>query len=126
MVAKSHLPGSPLTLFLGSLIFNTLLNVVVFAPFGGRELIGRIADTSGDSASAESGSGGSGGREDGGPDGRGGRAGDGVGGRDGGGRDGGEAPARASGATGAGFTAVATGEGRSGSVAVTTLTCTAR
>ena len=110
VVAKSHLPGSPLTLFLGSLIFNTLLNVVVFALFGGRELIGRIADTTGESAG--SGSGGSGRREGGGPDAGGGRA---------GGRDGGEAPARASGATGAGFTAVATGEGGGGSVAVTTL-----
>jgi len=109
VVAKSHLPGSPLTLFLGSLIFNTLLNVVVFALFGGRELIGRIADTSGESAGSGSGGGG---REGGGPDADGGRA---------GGRDGGEAPARASGATGAGFTAVATGEGGGGSVAVTTL-----
>lgn len=41
VVAKSGLPGSPLTLFLGSLIFNVLLNTVVFFLFGGRELLGR-------------------------------------------------------------------------------------
>jgi di/tricarboxylate transporter len=44
VVAKSNLPGSPLTLFLGSLIFNVLLNVVVFFLFGGRELLGRVAE----------------------------------------------------------------------------------
>ncbi|GAA5157759.1 SLC13 family permease [Pseudonocardia eucalypti] len=43
VVAKSGLPGSPLTLFLGSLIFNVLLNGVVFFLFGGRELLGRQA-----------------------------------------------------------------------------------
>jgi di/tricarboxylate transporter len=125
VVAKSHLPGSPVTLFLGSLIFNTLLNVVVFALFGGRELIGRIAGSAGDAAEAgEGGSGGGsgdgGGRGDGGRDG-GGRQGGGVGVGDGGGDRGEGAPARASGATGAGFTAVATGEGSGGSVPVTTL-----
>ncbi len=46
VVAQSNLPGSPLTLFLGSLIFNVLLNVVMFVLFGGRELLGRVADTS--------------------------------------------------------------------------------
>lgn len=45
VVAKSNLPGSPLTLFLGSLVFNTLLNLVAFFLFGGRELIGRVAET---------------------------------------------------------------------------------
>jgi di/tricarboxylate transporter len=44
VVAESQLPGSPLVLFLGSLIFNTLLNVVMFFLFGGRELIGRVAE----------------------------------------------------------------------------------
>ena len=116
VVAKSHLPGSPLTLFLGSLFFNTLLNVVVFALFGGRELLGRIADTGsapGDPTEPGSGGGVGAGGAAGGP----------AGGREGGGRGAGEgAPARASGATGAGFTAVATGEGSGGGAApVTTL-----
>jgi di/tricarboxylate transporter len=44
VVAESDLPGSPLVLFLGSLVFNTLLNVVMFFLFGGRELIGRVVD----------------------------------------------------------------------------------
>ena len=44
VVAQNDLPGSPLILFLGSLIFNILLNVVMFFLFGGRELIGRTAD----------------------------------------------------------------------------------
>jgi di/tricarboxylate transporter len=47
VVAQNNLPGSPLILFLGSLVFNVLLNIVVFLIFGGRELLGRIADTSG-------------------------------------------------------------------------------
>jgi di/tricarboxylate transporter len=46
VVAQNNLPGSPLILFLGSLFFNVLLNIVVFALFGGRELLGRRADTS--------------------------------------------------------------------------------
>jgi di/tricarboxylate transporter len=53
VVAKSNLPGSPLTLFLGSLIFNTLLNVVVFFIFGGRELLGRVATVETASAATE-------------------------------------------------------------------------
>jgi len=44
VVAKSNLPGNPLTLFLGSLFFNVLLNVVMFVIFGGRELLGRVAE----------------------------------------------------------------------------------
>jgi di/tricarboxylate transporter len=44
VVAGAGLPGSPLILFLGSLVFNTLLNVVMFFLFGGRELFGRVAD----------------------------------------------------------------------------------
>jgi di/tricarboxylate transporter len=47
VVAQNNLPGSPLTLFLGSLVFNVLLNTVAFLIFGGRELLGRVADTSG-------------------------------------------------------------------------------
>ena len=43
-VANSGLPGSPLILFIGSFVFNTLLNVVMFFLFGGRELIGRVAE----------------------------------------------------------------------------------
>jgi di/tricarboxylate transporter len=44
VVADNNLPGSPLFLFIGSLVFNVLLNVVMFFLFGGRELIGRIAE----------------------------------------------------------------------------------
>jgi di/tricarboxylate transporter len=44
VVAESQLPGSPLILFLGSLIFNVLLNVVMFFLFGGRKLLGRRAE----------------------------------------------------------------------------------
>jgi di/tricarboxylate transporter len=44
VVAESGLPGSPLILFLGSLVFNVLLNVVMFFLFGGRELLGRKVD----------------------------------------------------------------------------------
>jgi di/tricarboxylate transporter len=46
VVADAGLPGSPLILFLGSLVFNTLLNVVMFFLFGGRQLIGRVAEES--------------------------------------------------------------------------------
>ncbi|WP_232666225.1 SLC13 family permease [Pseudonocardia sp. TRM90224] len=44
VVADNNLPGSPLVLFLGSLVFNILLNVVVFVIFGGRELLGRVVE----------------------------------------------------------------------------------
>lgn len=44
VVADNNLPASPLMLFLGSLVFNVLLNVVMFVLFGGRELIGRRAE----------------------------------------------------------------------------------
>jgi di/tricarboxylate transporter len=44
VVAEAGLPGNPLILFLGSLIFNILLNVVMFFLFGGRELFGRVAE----------------------------------------------------------------------------------
>lgn len=59
VVAGSGLPGSPLTLFLGSLIFNILLNVVMFVVFGGRRLIGRRAEPEpADPEAAEVGAGG--------------------------------------------------------------------
>jgi di/tricarboxylate transporter len=44
VVAESQLPGSPAFLFFGSLIFNTLLNVVMFFIFGGRQLLGRVVE----------------------------------------------------------------------------------
>lgn len=44
VVAGAGLPGNPLFLFLGSLVYNTLLNVVMFFLFGGRQLIGRRAE----------------------------------------------------------------------------------
>src|SRR6185312_14280313 len=44
VVAQNDLPADPLFLFLGSLVFNVLLNLVVFFLFGGRELLGRVAD----------------------------------------------------------------------------------
>jgi di/tricarboxylate transporter len=44
VVADAGLPGNPLILFLGSFVFNTLLNVVMFFLFGGRQLIGRAAE----------------------------------------------------------------------------------
>jgi di/tricarboxylate transporter len=44
VVDGAGLPGSPLVLFLGSFVFNTLLNVVMFFLFGGRQLIGRVAE----------------------------------------------------------------------------------
>ncbi|OZM83963.1 SLC13 family permease [Pseudonocardia sp. MH-G8] len=44
VVDAAGLPGDPLVLFLGSLVFNTLLNVVAFFLFGGRQLMGRVAE----------------------------------------------------------------------------------
>jgi di/tricarboxylate transporter len=44
VVADAGLPGSPLALFVGSFVFNLLLNVVMFFLFGGRQLIGRVAE----------------------------------------------------------------------------------
>jgi di/tricarboxylate transporter len=44
VVAQNDLPGSPLFLFLGSLVFNVLLNIVMFFLFGGRKLLGRRAE----------------------------------------------------------------------------------
>jgi di/tricarboxylate transporter len=75
VVADNNLPGSPLFLFLGSLVFNLLLNIVVFLVFGGRELLGRVAEPESETVTAEV-------SQKGGP---------------------GAAQARTSGATGAGF-----------------------
>lgn len=52
VVAENDLPASPLILFLGSMIFNILLNCVVFLIFGGRELIGRRAEEAEGAASS--------------------------------------------------------------------------
>ncbi|GAB3256432.1 SLC13 family permease [Kineosporia babensis] len=41
VVERNDLPGSPTALFLSSLIFNSLLGVVVFFLFGGRRLLGQ-------------------------------------------------------------------------------------
>jgi di/tricarboxylate transporter len=53
VVADNNLPGSPLFLFLGSLVFNVLLNIVVFFLFGGRELLGRVVEPEPEKAEAE-------------------------------------------------------------------------
>src|ERR1700754_320687 len=90
VVAQNNLPGSPLILFLGSLVFNVLLNIVVFLLFGGRELLGRVADTSGETADETAGAAASAPREPG-------TSGIASGGP-------GAARATTSGATGAGFT----------------------
>lgn len=44
IVAKNDLPSSPLTVFLGSLLFNLAVAAVLFTVLGGRKLIGRRAD----------------------------------------------------------------------------------
>jgi di/tricarboxylate transporter len=77
VVEGAGLPGNPLVLFLGSLVFNTVLNIVMFFLFGGRELLGRVEEL--DTVPAAASQGASGGRP-------------------------GAAKATASGATGAGFT----------------------
>jgi di/tricarboxylate transporter len=41
IVAKAELMNSPLTLFLGSLLFNAAIGVLLFAFLGGRSLLGR-------------------------------------------------------------------------------------
>lgn len=41
VVARNDIPGSPLLLFLSSMIFNIMLGLVVFYLFGGRDLIGK-------------------------------------------------------------------------------------
>jgi di/tricarboxylate transporter len=44
VVERSNLPGSPMTLFIGSFVFNLLLSIVVFIIFGGRQLLRARAD----------------------------------------------------------------------------------
>jgi di/tricarboxylate transporter len=44
VVERSNLPGSPMTLFIGSFVFNLLLSIVVFVMFGGRQLLHARAD----------------------------------------------------------------------------------
>jgi di/tricarboxylate transporter len=45
VVERNDLAGNPTLLFFSSLIFNTLLSVVVFFLFGGRDLLNRRVDT---------------------------------------------------------------------------------
>ena len=60
IVAKAELMNSPLTLFLGSLVFNAAIGVLLFVFLGGRSLIGRTvhdddtdADASGGGSSSQ-------------------------------------------------------------------------
>ena len=45
VVERNDLAGNPTLLFFSSLIFNTLLSVIVFFAFGGRDLLNRRVDT---------------------------------------------------------------------------------
>jgi di/tricarboxylate transporter len=45
VVERNDLAGNPTLLFFSSLIFNTLLSIVVFFMFGGRDLMNRRVDT---------------------------------------------------------------------------------
>jgi len=67
VVSRSDLEGSPLFLFLASLVFNVILGVITFALFGGRELFGKrdagdgtLVDTTADDADVDGGTGSSG------------------------------------------------------------------
>lgn len=42
VVERNDLPGSPLLLFLASLVFNIVLGIVCFVLFGGRQLLGKV------------------------------------------------------------------------------------
>jgi di/tricarboxylate transporter len=42
VVERNDLPGSPLLLFLSSLVFNVILGLVCFVLFGGRALLGKV------------------------------------------------------------------------------------
>jgi len=53
VVERNALPGSPQRLFLSSLLFNTLLGLVIFVLFGGIRLLRRRADGAGDDALAD-------------------------------------------------------------------------
>ncbi|MFI9027796.1 SLC13 family permease [Streptomyces sp. NPDC053560] len=50
VVARNHLPGDPVLLFVASFLFNAVLSVLAFFLFGGRKLIGQRAQdvTTGD------------------------------------------------------------------------------
>lgn len=66
VVNSSGLEGSPLFLFVASLVFNTILGVISFALFGGRQLLGQrdsaltATDGAGDGSSGTGGTGGAG------------------------------------------------------------------
>jgi di/tricarboxylate transporter len=59
IVAKAELMNSPLTLFLGSLVFNAAIGVLLFVFLGGRSLIGRTVHDDIDTDTDTDGSGGS-------------------------------------------------------------------
>jgi di/tricarboxylate transporter len=50
IVAKAHLVNSPVALFLGSLLFNAAIGVLLFVFLGGRSLIGRTVQDDHDDA----------------------------------------------------------------------------
>ncbi|MGH8965193.1 MAG: SLC13 family permease, partial [Actinomycetes bacterium] len=61
IVESSELPGSPLTLFLASLIFNLVIAIVGFVIFGGRRLLSRRTEVHHASVSSGAGDGNPGG-----------------------------------------------------------------
>ncbi|QSE80423.1 SLC13 family permease [Rhodococcus koreensis] len=61
IASKAGLTNSPLTLFLGSLLFNAAIGVLLFVFLGGRDLIGRSVHDDGVEDTAGTGAGGSGG-----------------------------------------------------------------
>ncbi|MFC9832949.1 SLC13 family permease [Rhodococcus sp. NPDC127530] len=61
IASKAGLTNSPLTLFLGSLLFNAAIGVLLFVFLGGRDLIGRSVHDDGPQGVAEPGGGVSGG-----------------------------------------------------------------
>ncbi|MFC9359294.1 SLC13 family permease [Rhodococcus sp. NPDC057014] len=61
IASKAGLTNSPLTLFLGSLLFNAAIGVLLFVFLGGRDLIGRSVHDDGVEDAAGTGTGGSGG-----------------------------------------------------------------
>ncbi|MFC9760260.1 SLC13 family permease [Rhodococcus jostii] len=62
IASKAGLTNSPLTLFLGSLLFNAAIGVLLFVFLGGRDLIGRSVHDDGAEDTEGTGTGGSGGR----------------------------------------------------------------
>ncbi|AHK34356.1 dicarboxylate carrier protein [Rhodococcus opacus PD630] len=55
IASKAGLTNSPLTLFLGSLLFNAAIGVLLFVFLGGRDLIGRSVHDDGPEETAEAG-----------------------------------------------------------------------